>query len=55
MVLFSASGLAQQLVDGFDSAPADTNYWVYHIDYKSQGDSLVLNYCTLIIEFTEMQ
>ncbi len=50
MVVFSASGLAQQLVDGFDSAPSDTNYWRFIMDYKNQGDSLVLNYETNLVK-----
>jgi hypothetical protein len=44
MVAFSASGLAQKLVDGFDSAPADTNYWIKIIDYAA--DTLQLDYIT---------
>ncbi|MCX6152251.1 MAG: T9SS type A sorting domain-containing protein [Ignavibacteriales bacterium] len=42
--IFSVSVLAQ-LVDGYDSAPADTNYWIKYIDY-APTDTLLLDYIT---------
>ncbi|MCX6152369.1 MAG: T9SS type A sorting domain-containing protein [Ignavibacteriales bacterium] len=45
IIVFNASGFAQQLVDGFDSAPTDTAYWNMLIAYPAQ-DTLILDYIT---------
>lgn len=46
LIVVLGTSLKAQLIDGFDSAPADTNYWNILCDYAPQGDSLILTYIT---------
>ncbi|MGE5458457.1 MAG: carbohydrate binding domain-containing protein, partial [Methanococcaceae archaeon] len=46
VVLSSTINNAQSLIDGYDSAPADTSYWNILCDYAPRGDTLILSYVT---------
>jgi hypothetical protein len=43
-IVFAVNLQAQQVIDGFDSEPADTNYWMIMNGEKAQGDIFDITY-----------